>query len=149
MKAGLRIAAAIVVSLGVTVTLAAMQTHREFGHGAFCSRLGDEHVKEHTEHLRRWAAEELTLTGEQADALEPVVASLSTWASEMEPICGSDRANARDMIAATVQVADVTQRGVAEFAAAFDGWYATLNDEQRGIVDGWLTRDGHDGLHGG
>jgi hypothetical protein len=148
MKTGGRIVAAIVVSLGVTVALAAMQTHRTFGHGAFCSRLTDDHVDAHAEHLRSWASAELQLTEQQAAALEPVIDSLEDWAIEMAPICANDRSNAPDMVAAAVQLTDATQRSVARFATAFDELYATLNDDQRRIVDGWFTHeDGHRGFH--
>ena len=148
MKNGARIVAAIVVSLGVTVAVAAMQTHRELGHGAFCGRLAEEHVKDHADHLRRWTSDELALTAEQSAAFEPVVESLSDWAREMEPICSSDRTNAPEMVASAVQIADITQRGATRFAAAFDDLYATLDDEQRRVVDGWFTHEhGHHGFH--
>jgi hypothetical protein len=148
MKTGVRIVAAIVVSLGITVALAAMQTHRTFGHGAFCSRLTEDHVDAHAEHLRSWASMELALTDQQAAALEPVIGSLENWASDMAPICANGRSNAPDMVAAAVELTEVTQRSVARFATAFDELYATLNDDQRRTVDGWFTHeDGHRGFH--
>jgi LTXXQ motif family protein len=152
MKAGIRIAAAIVVSLGITAALGAMQTYREFGHGFghgdFCSRLDDSHVKAHADELDRWVRQELTLTEEQSAALGPVLESLADWAREMEPICANDRNDAPGMVAAAVQLTDVSQRAVARFATAFDALYATLDEEQRRVVDGWFTHEhGHGFSH--
>jgi len=150
----------VVISLGVVATTAlwpeSAQAHG-FGalrsgsgmhgfaharHGGFaaggnhCARLSPRH----TQLLEAFVSIELGLDDHQEQALQPVMQSVDRWRADAVETCENlSISTAPEGLDTVRQVLASSEQAIAEIAPLFTTFYATLDDEQRAGLDGWVA----------
>ncbi len=123
------------------------QGWRGHGHGGNpCARL--------TRHSSRVAEvlieEHLDLNDAQLDQLQPVLAVVDAWRTDLAVSCESGR-SAADVPSALVALEDALTRSaqaVRELRPAYDTFYAALNAEQQAHISQAMARHGGNGGEG-
>jgi len=144
----------VVVSLGMVATTAfwpdTAQAHgmrmpgigHQGGHGGFAS--GERHCARfgprHTELLEAFVSIELGLDENQDIALQPVMQAIDRWRSDTVETCEALSVNTvPEGLDTLQQVLSRSEQAVAEISPLFTSFYATLDEEQRASMDGWVS----------
>ena len=150
----------VVITLGVVATSAlwpeSAQAHgfgalrgtsgmHGFGHrrhggfaagGNHCARFSPRH----TQLLEAFVSIELGLDDNQEQALEPVIQAVDRWRADAVQTCENlSISTAPEGLDTVRQVLASSEQAISEIAPLFTAFYATLDDEQRAGLDGWVT----------
>ena len=106
-------------------------------HGG-CERLTDEHIDTHLTRVDDWVASELDLNDEQHAALAPVLDVGSAWVGGLRELCDAQSDSAPESLSLLSGVTGSSDAAVKQLVTSFAGFYATLDDEQRGRLDQWM-----------
>lgn len=100
------------------------------GHGKHCAMLQD-----HGEHLGLVARRLLDLDNAQQAAFEPVSDALNAWGDEVRPLCENHGDTVLERLASVDRFAQLTSAAVSDARSDFEGFYATLTDEQKATLE--------------
>ncbi len=131
------------------VTLAG---YRHGGHGGrrggMMHKLCSDARGEHIEAGITFAETFMTFTPEQRTAWDGLTAAVRTGSEKIGETCEETKElRAERSLPSRLALAETASRTAAEVLGdvrpAFDGWYATLSDEQREALEGLMKRRGH------
>ncbi len=118
------------------------------GRGGMERRLCSDARGEHIEAAIAFAETFMAFTPEQRVAWDRLIGAVRAGSDKVGETCAETEAlRAERTLPAKLALAEAATRTAAavlgDVRPAFDGWYATLNDEQRQALDGLLKRRDH------
>ncbi len=118
------------------------------GRGGMERKLCSDARGEHIEAAITFAETFMAFTPEQRAAWDRLTGAVRAGSEKVGETCAETEAlRAEKTLPAKLAIAEAATKTAAavlsDVRPAFDGWYATLNDEQRQALDGLMKRRGH------
>jgi hypothetical protein len=117
------------------------------GHARLCARLESDHVETHVDWAEGWLAGELELDDAQQAALAPVLDAASGWVVGLRDLCEAEPTTAPEALRLLSDLTARSDAATKNLVVAFDGFYDSLDESQRGTVDDWMRWPHHHGGH--